>query len=79
MSFAWLQVALGADGGLAKTVKVGDRVKHIGTKQWGKVLRVVQQPDGTAELEIEREVAQPWHDGGTGWWATYHVLEHQPA
>lgn len=74
---SWLQRALGVDGGLAKVVKVGDRVKHGGTKQWGKVLQVVPQSDGTAELEIQREVVHAWDYDGTGWWATYHISEHE--
>lgn len=73
----WLQVALGADGGLAKAVKVGDRVRHCGTRQWGRVLEVRPQADGTAELRVEREVVHGFDIAGEGWWATYHIAEHE--
>lgn len=72
-------VEIPIDGGLAKIIKVGDRVKHGEIKQWGKVLQVVPQPDGTAELEIEREADHQSHYHGKGWWATYHISEHEPA
>ena len=54
-------------------VEVGDRVRHRGTKQWGTVLEVVPQRDGTSELHVKRDL--PRFEGdftGDGWWATYH-------
>ncbi len=53
--FRWLQAAMGVDHGLAKAVKVGDRVRHSNTRQWRKVLEVHQQSNGTAELRVQRE------------------------
>jgi hypothetical protein len=79
-SFQWVARAMGVDHGLAKVVKVGDLVQHCNGGQWGKVLRVIPQGDGTAELEIER-IKRPenqWDTGGTGWWATYHIREWAP-
>ena len=71
---------MGLDGGLAKRVKVGDRVRHYNTEQWGVVLRVVQQSDGTAELLVEREPGTGFCGfTGQGWWATYHIDDIQPA
>ena len=70
-SFDWLRPALGYDGGLASIVKGGDLVEHRGTKQWGRVLRVVPQRDGTAELQIEG-ICRPactWDDPSVRWWA----------
>lgn len=45
----------------------GDRVRHYGTKQWGKILQSVPQSDGGYEYEIKRD------DGTVGWWANYHI------
>lgn len=75
--FKWLQAAMGVDHGLAKVVKVGDRVQHSNTGQWGKVLEVLQQHDGTAELRVQREVRNEHDFEGEGWWATYHVGRHE--
>jgi hypothetical protein len=73
--FDWLRPMLGADDGLGKHVQVGDLVQHRNGGQWGRVLQVVPQRDGTAELEIER-IKRPeceWDYDGIGWWATYHI------
>lgn len=77
-SFGWLLPLMRADQGLSKCVKPGDRVQHRGTKQWGEVLEVVPQRDGTSELRILREHLQPWQDKGEGWWATYHIGDYEP-
>jgi hypothetical protein len=70
----------GTDGGLATVVKAGDRVRHFNTGQWGKVLQVVPQHDGTAELEVEREQTPgAFCFEGKGWWATYHIDKYEPA
>jgi hypothetical protein len=75
-----MRAMMGMDGGLARVVKAGDRVRHFNTRQWGHVLRVVPQHDGTAELEVEREHAAGTRSAqGTGWWATYHIDEYEPA
>lgn len=61
-------------------IKVGDRVKHYGTKMWGTVLEVVPQLDGTSELKVQRD--EPFIPGGNNdptWWATYHIGWHEPA
>ena len=54
-AFDWLRLALKIDDGLASVVKIGDLVQHqhCNGGQWGRVLRVVSQSDGTAELQIE--------------------------
>ena len=78
MTMAWLKLALGNDGGLAKIVKLGDRCRHIGTKQWGVVLEVHPQRDGTAELVLEREKRFPGDDEGRAYWATYHIGDYEP-
>jgi hypothetical protein len=54
-------------------VKVGDWVRHYGTRRWGQVLEVVQQGDGSSELKIEREVPFGECERNPTWWATYHV------
>jgi hypothetical protein len=80
-TFDWLRPALGHDGGLASTVKAGDLVQHRNGGQWGRVLRVVPQRDGTAELEIEG-ICRPnnqWDDPGIRWWATYHIRDWAPS
>lgn len=77
MTFGWVLAAMGSDRGLAKTVKVGDRVEHRGTKQWGKVLEVKPQPDDTAELRVDREVGGPFDAKGEGWWASYQTRGHE--
>lgn len=80
-SFDWLRPALGYDGGLATNIKAGDLVQHHNGGQWGRVLRVVQQRDGTAELQIEgicRPTVQ-WDDPSVRWWATYHIRNWAPS
>lgn len=80
-SFDWLRPALGADGGLSSVVKAGDLVQHRNGGQWGRVLRVVPQHDGTAELQIEG-ICRPecrWDDPSVRWWATYHVRDWAPS
>ena len=57
-----------------KDIRVGDRVRHYGTKQWGEVKEIVPQRDGTAELKVQRD--KPLMEGMSNeptWWATYHV------
>lgn len=76
---AWLTAALGLDGGLADKVKVGDRVRHRGTRAWGIVLQVLPQMDKTAELEVRYEKPNEWSERQTTWWATYHISEWEPA
>lgn len=79
-TFDWLRPALGLDDGLAAVVKVGDLVQHRNGGQWGRVLRVVPQRDGTAELQIEG-ICRPgnqWDDSRVRWWATYHVRDWAP-
>ncbi|HSX23340.1 MAG TPA: hypothetical protein VLE97_11255 [Gaiellaceae bacterium] len=80
-SFDWLRPALGHDGGLASVVKAGDLVQHRNGGQWGRVLRVVPQRDGTAELQIEG-ICRPecrWDDPSVRWWATYHIRDWAPS
>lgn len=79
-SFDWLRPALGVDGGLATVVNVDDLVQHRNGGQWGRVLRVIPQHDGTAELQIEG-ICRPdcaWDDPGVRWWATYHIRDWAP-
>lgn len=78
MSFV-LKCLMGYDAGLASIVKVGDRVRHGNTGQWGEVLEVVLQRDDTAELRVQREKVNEHDFDGQGWWATYHVDGHRPA
>lgn len=54
-------------------IVVGDFVQHSNTKQWGEVLEVVPQRDGTSELLIKFHVSKPWHHEGTSCWASYHT------
>lgn len=74
--FEWVLRAMGVDHGLAKIVKIGDRVQHCNGGQWGKVLEVRPQSDGTAELRVLREVRHEHDFKGEGWWATYHCKDH---
>lgn len=76
--FSMMRALMGADGDLAKIVKVGDRVRHFNVKQWGRVLEVHPQPDGTAELVVEREVSDAYDRPGKGQWATYHIDQYEP-
>jgi hypothetical protein len=79
-SFDWLRPSLGVDGGLATLVNTGDLVQHRNGGQWGRVLRVVPQSDGTAELQIEG-ICRPnvqWDDPSVRWWATYHLRDWAP-
>jgi hypothetical protein len=53
--------------------KVGQWAMHRGTKDWGEVLKVVKQPDGTTENFVRKH---PDHKGITSnesWWASYHI------
>lgn len=75
--WAMMGALMGADGGLAKKIKVGDRVRHFNVKQWGKVLEVHPQHDGTAELVVEREVKDKYDTAGKGYWATYHIDQYE--
>ena len=76
----WLRPALGLDDGLASVVKVGDLVQHRNGGQWGRVLRVVPQRDGTAKLQIVGicRRGNQWDDAHVRWWATYHVRGWAP-
>lgn len=68
--------------GIAELVKVGDRVRHGNTKQWGTVLEVKPVAPGYAELRVDREQHTAHGDAGIagqGWWGTYHVDQHDPA
>jgi hypothetical protein len=79
-SFDWIRSAMGVDGGLAKVVKPGDLVQHRNGKQWGRVLKVVPQHDGSAELQIEG-ICRPevkWDDASIRWWPTYHMSDWAP-
>lgn len=72
---------MGLDRGLATRVKVGDRVRHFNTRQWGDVLEVRPQSDGTAELRVKRDPNSPGAGmkfDGEGWWATYQIDEYEP-
>lgn len=63
------------------TYKVGGRVRHVGTRQWGKILEIVPQRDGTAEIKVQRD--EPLCSSDTKndptWWASYHIGWHEPA
>lgn len=51
-------------------------VMHGGTKVFGRVMRVVPQPDGTLELLVDAE--RPVMEGLANhprWWASYHCRE----
>lgn len=61
--------------GFATSVKANDIVQHNNGGQWGRVLRVVPQRDGSAELQIEG-ICRPdvkWDDPAVRWWPTYHI------
>jgi|SRR5580704_9050050 hypothetical protein len=62
----------------AKVVKVGDRVKHWNVHQWGRVLEVHSQHDETVELVVQREINSQHDRPGLGYWASYHIGEHDP-
>lgn len=67
--------------------RVGQWVRHGGTKGWGRVIRTKKCSDGSTEHEIVRErvyvdVAHRPIDQGhvevtidtyTYWWASYHI------
>lgn len=76
--FEWASMSMGYDAGLAKRVKVGDLVKHINAG-WARVLRVVPQPDRTAELQVgdlKGDSESPiWKNR---WWGTYHCVDWAP-
>lgn len=79
-SFDWTRGAIGIDAGFITDVKVGDLVQHRNGGQWGKVLRVIPQHDGSAELQIEG-ICRPdvkWDSPSIRWWATYHIRAWQP-
>lgn len=79
MSLSTMIRLAGGDFGLADVVKSGDRVRHANTRQWGTVLEVIPQRDGTAELKIERDL--PRYKGdfeGIGFWGTYHCDRREP-
>jgi hypothetical protein len=60
--------------------KPGDRVKHVGTKQWATILEIVPQQDKTCELKVQRD--KPFCEGMSNdptWWASYHVLDYAAA
>lgn len=60
-------------------IQIGDRARHRGTKQWGTVLEVRPQADGTAELVLQRDPPRfPGDFEGTANWATYHLDKHVP-
>lgn len=52
---------------------LGIRVRHYGTKRWGKIIRIVPQGDGTFEYEIERDLPLLSMEFPTVWWASYHI------
>jgi hypothetical protein len=58
-----------------QSIRVGDQVQHSGTRQWGEVLEICPQPDGTQELRVRRIGREPLE--GEGWWASYHVGQHR--
>jgi hypothetical protein len=60
--------------------QIGDRVRHYGTQQWGRVLEVKPWPlDGTDELRVRREPASTGFAAGTeGWWSSHRVDQHEP-
>ena len=62
---------------LPKIIKPGDRVRHFNTRQYGIVLEVIPQRDGSAELRILRDPSTGTSTG-EGQWATYHIDQHQP-
>lgn len=79
-SFNWLRAPLGADEGLSAVVRAGDLVQHRNGGQWGRVLLVRPQGDGTAELQIEG-ICRPgvtWDSPHVRWWATYHIKDWAP-
>jgi len=62
-------------------VKVGEFVRHRGTKLWGAVVEAVPQHDTTSEVRIRyvgeppsyaRE-ASPGRGAGEAWWGSYHI------
>jgi hypothetical protein len=55
------------------SIELGDRIQHRGSKQWGKVLEIIPQHDGSSEIKILREQRSPADLSGEGWWATYHI------
>lgn len=74
-----LRAILRWDGGLATIVKVGDRVRHANTRQWGTVLEVHPHDEGnTCEIKVRRE---PTPDAmsfdGEGWWPSYFIDDHE--
>lgn len=59
-----------------ETWEEGDRVQHIGTKEWAKILKIVPQNDGTCEMELEREPGS-FNYPGKAYWASYHIRDHE--
>lgn len=55
------------------SIELGDRIQHRGSKQWGKVLEIIPQHDGSSEIKVLREQRSPADLSGEGWWATYHI------
>lgn len=65
------------DAGLAgdiPKVAVGDRVMHRGTRQWGTVVEVRPQRNGSSELLVQRDDPLiPGFGNEPTWWAIYHL------
>lgn len=76
--FNWIHRLMGHDGGLAQWVRVGDLIQHCNTGQWGRVIRVIPQHDGTAELVLDRIVQARGESSGLAYWATYHAGDWAP-
>jgi hypothetical protein len=57
--------------------KVGDRVQHIGTKEWATIEKIVPQTDGTCEMLLVRDPDA--FSTSKASWGSYHVRDHQTA
>lgn len=54
--------------------KVGQRVRHDGTRMWGTVLEVYPHTNGeSAEIFVRYEQKPSWTDSTTTFWASYHI------
>lgn len=79
-----IEMLRGAGKKVWETWKVGDRVQHIGTKEWAIIEQIVPQPDGTCEMVLKRE-AHPLYNAPRSdldrkaYWASYHIADHKAA
>jgi hypothetical protein len=72
-----MEISRGQGKKIWENWKEGDRVQHIGTKEWATILRIQPQADNTCELELERDPGA--FSTSRAYWASYHISDHKAA